>query len=116
MNDYERKFERAVGELSQAGLWEPDKLPYDIKFQRQLGFQPKPEWYRPVLLNFIREAVVLAVLLLGVKMVFGWRPGTATFVPMVLVYLVLGMFLAGMGVVIRRNERKKHNLSRWDDL
>ena len=47
MTEYERKFEAAMTELVEKGMWSKDYMPPLLKAQRALGLRSRPPHYLP---------------------------------------------------------------------
>ena len=115
-NEYDRRFAAASRELDDAGIRGLKAIPPETRILRRLGLSPRPPSYKPLLWYFASEAVIFAVLysvLLGplFRTEFG-RPITDSLVEAGIASLV---YAAGM-TAIQLRRRKRHRLSRWDQL
>lgn len=114
-SDYPRKFEAALAEMKNAGVWRASAIPPYLKVARRLGFELRPPYY----MSFANVAGFLGVYFavfwgLSMRFLF-WRD----YVPMS--FQLINSAVAGImfGIAMAawyRHVRKKHSLSSWDDL
>lgn len=124
--EYNRKLEKAFSECEAAGLSEYAFNPYFDRLMRLLGFKPVPlhyaGWYATLRLIPFFAIVIASTLLLvhGLSDLFDAPQarveGVGFFVRIGITGLVTGAFVSIGQVWEAQAERRKENLSNWEDL
>ncbi len=116
MNDYDRKFQAAIDEATHAGIWEINANPPLIRLLKKIGLNPKPPHYGSIWTTSLGLAIWFGSVW-GTMMWFAlWRtddmPLTAALVSSLCAGTIFGVLMA----IQYMWGRKKHNLSKWNDL
>ena len=114
-SDYSRKFEAAVAEMNNAGVWRLNGMPPYLLVARRLGFEPRPPYYASFAKITLSFGVYFAVVWgLAMSLVF-WRDYMP--VPLQLISSAVAGLLFGIIMATwYRHVRRKRSLSSWGDL
>lgn len=115
-SDYSRRFEAAVAEMNNAGVWRWNGMPPYLRLFRRLGFEPRPPYYvsfsKMALLSGTYFATAMGVL----SYLIIWPYQVVPF-PMNLISPAAAGALFGISMAVwYRYVRTKNGLSSWDDL
>lgn len=125
MNDYERKFDLATAELEYAGLQERGYPAPSLRILRAVGLKPKPDFYCSRVSRLIWTSLssggpwgVFVYLFVNIYSFYHFY----TFLPSDQIpRLILTSIVFGVSIALLRERdisrgRRRHNLSRWEDL
>ncbi|WP_367646922.1 DUF6404 family protein [Ruegeria arenilitoris] len=115
MSDYEAKFQRATAELEDAGLQEPGKSTPYVRFFRRAGCRPKPELYRTKVSRLTWDPLVMGGLW-GLGLYVFLSPPLCMVPRLAICSLLFGVSMALCAEHNIRTTRRKHKLSKWEDL
>lgn len=116
MNEYGRKFDAAVAELSITMMRPANQLPPALKLQRAMGLKVRPPHYVPFWRIFLGYAVFFGIVW-GLITWF-WRlrdAGFSVFDAMGSAAIAGTLFGLIMALYYARG-RRKYRLSKWEDL
>ncbi|WP_368669865.1 DUF6404 family protein [Roseibium sp. RKSG952] len=114
MIDYEVKFQRATAELERAGLQKHAKPAPFVRFLRGAGFRPKPDLYRRKISRLMWDTLVMGSLW-GLGM-YIFSPSFRAVPPLAMSSLLYGVSMALFAEYNIWRTRRKHKLSKWEDL
>lgn len=115
MIDYEVKFQRATAELERAGLQKHAKPAPFVRILRRAGFRPKPGLYRRKISRLTWDPLVMGgVWGLGIYTYFS--PPLCMVPRLALWSLLFGVSMALFAEYNIWRTRRKHKLSKWEDL
>lgn len=116
MNDHERKFQAAMNELEQSGMWRSNYAPIVMRIQRRLGQEVRPPHYA----SFMSTAIGYAFWfggVWGILMWFAqWQAQGYTISAAVISAAFAGILFGAMIAGYYRWSGRKHGLSDWGDL
>jgi hypothetical protein len=115
MSDYERKYQRATAELENAGLQERGVTPPVTRFLRKIGCEPRPQYYRTTVSRFAYDPLILGGAW-GLGMFFVTDVPVCLIAMFVLVSAAFGYLLTGLSEITILRQRKRQNLSNWEDF
>jgi hypothetical protein len=115
MSEYERKFQAAMGELIQAGVWRLNANPPYVRLMRKLGFKPRPPHYVPFSRVAISEGIWMACAFGLVSWLLDWHPDLHLNIAVVISVMV-GAFFGIFMAFDYYATRKKYKLNNWQSL
>ncbi len=116
MDDHNRKFTAALAELDKAGITGARAWPLDARLMRRLGLKRRPPLYQPFWWSVISFGLSFAISWGLVMWVGLWRQNGQSITTSINLAALAGL-LFGLGMaVFNQYSRKRHSLSRWDDL
>ncbi|MFC6588266.1 DUF6404 family protein [Sulfitobacter pacificus] len=116
MTEYARRFAAAMAELEATKIWRSNYNPPMMKLQRRLGWKMRPPHYA----RFWRIAVGYALWfgpVWGVLMWFAsWRGQGFSLLSAVGASAVAGILFGVLMAAYYARARRRHKLSKWEDL
>lgn len=116
MNEYERKFDAAMAEMAATNMWRSNYAPPLMSLQRRMGWLVRP----PLYASFWRVVLGYALWfgpIWGVLMWFtSWRGQGFSVMVAVGASAFAGLLFGLLLALFYAKARRKHRLSRWEDL
>ncbi len=116
MQDYKRKFDAAIDELGNAGIWKTNAVPLYTKLFRKIGMTPKPPHY----VGFWQVALGMGIWFASVwgilMYVLFWKSAGLPIIFAILSAIFAGASFGLLMAYYYRNGRKKHSLTPWGNL
>jgi hypothetical protein len=115
-SDYQRRFDAAVAEMNNAGVWRWNGTPPYLRIGRKMGFEPRPPYYESFTKVVVLFGTYFAVMWGLAMNLFIWRNQAMPF-PLQLIGSAITGLLFGFGMALWYSYvRKKSGLSSWRDL
>jgi hypothetical protein len=114
-SDYDRKFDAAVAEMKNAGVWRWNGMPPYLRLGRKLGFKPRPPYY----VSFGKVAVLSGAyfaIFMGVYKLLIWQDPVKSVPAQLIGALISGLLFGIFMATWYRHVCRKSGLSSWDDL
>ena len=113
---YERKFQAAIAELEQTGIWRSNYNPPALRVQRWLGQEARPPHYAVLWKTIIGYGVWFAGVWGILMWVVLWRSQGLPFRSAAIAAVSAGLFFGATMGAYYAWARRKHGLRRWEDL
>ncbi|MEE2944081.1 MAG: DUF6404 family protein [Pseudomonadota bacterium] len=116
MSNYDRKFQAAIREMKEVGIWKSNANPPLLRLFRRFGLKVRPPHYGSLMKNGFIMGIWFAGVW-GLLMWFlWWRADGKSFAEAALTSATAGV-LFGVGMTAYYAfSRKKHHLSAWEEL
>jgi len=116
VNDYQRKLEKAAFELYEKGIRRKQSHPLYFKLLRALGIEVRLPHYSEPKHVFIGTSLYIGVLVVAL-LLFLQRNSVGMGLPTIVsIAVILGVVFGGIMMSLNAHNRKKYELTDWDDL